>query len=249
MLLNVHEWGDLGGVPLLCVHGLSGHGARFRRLAELLPGRRLMAPDLRGHARSGWAPPWRISTHAYDLTETLGALEAAPRDWLGFSFGARLVAELATTGTAGIERVCLLDPALSMTPELADQCIEAQLAGESFASPADAIEASLESGFLLRAPRSLVEEEVAAHLAERADGRFEYRYSRAMAIVAFSELVSEPPPVAELPTLVVTGDQSWVPVDTGRYPDATLVQVPGGHSVLMDSLDETGAAVAEFLDR
>src|SRR5437773_2152002 len=34
MQLHVHEWGDAGAPALVCLHGVSAHGRRFRRLAE-----------------------------------------------------------------------------------------------------------------------------------------------------------------------------------------------------------------------
>src|SRR5256886_3331643 len=77
MMLHVHEWGDPAAPPLVCVHGVTGHGERFKRLAEERWGARfrVVAPDLRGHGRSGYEPPWTFSTLTADLVETLSALE------------------------------------------------------------------------------------------------------------------------------------------------------------------------------
>jgi pimeloyl-ACP methyl ester carboxylesterase len=68
-----------------------------------------------------------------------------------------------------------------------------------------------------------------------------------MAVTAWSEMAREPPPVAPVPTLVVTGARSWIPVDVDRLAPARHVEVPGGHSVLWDDLDATAEAVAAFL--
>ena len=58
MELHVHAWGPPDGEPLVCLHGVTGHGERFKRLAEeRWTGRRVLAPDLRGHGRSGWEAP------------------------------------------------------------------------------------------------------------------------------------------------------------------------------------------------
>lgn len=247
MKLHLHEWGDPNGDLLVCLHGLSGHGGRFRRLAERLPGRRLIAPDLRGHGRSGREPPWDTRTHVEDVLQTVDQLGTAGADWLGFSFGGRILAELAPVAAELVERACLLDPALSVPPGLAGERAEAELGGETYDSPEQAVEAELSSGLLYSTPRELLEEEMEDNLVKRPDGRFEYRYSRAMAVTAWSEMAREPPRVAAVPTLIVTGKRSWIPVDTARYPGAVLVSVPGGHSVLWDSLDETAAAVRVFL--
>lgn len=69
-----------------------------------------------------------------------------------------------------------------------------------------------------------------------------------MAVAAWSEMAREPPPVADVPTLLITGDRSWIEVDTARYPNAPAVTVAGGHSILFDALEETAAAVAGFLN-
>ena len=55
MKLYVHEWGDPGAPPVLCLHGVTSHGERYRRLAELRWSDhfRVVAFDLRGHGRSG----------------------------------------------------------------------------------------------------------------------------------------------------------------------------------------------------
>ncbi len=84
MLLHVHEWGDPAAPPLVCLHGVTAHGRRFRRLAEERLARRfhVLAPDLRGHGRSGWEPPWNIATHAGDLLETVAVERAS---WLGMT--------------------------------------------------------------------------------------------------------------------------------------------------------------------
>jgi hypothetical protein len=82
-----------------------------------------------------------------------------------------------------------------------------------------------------------------------------YRYSRAAAVAAWSEMALEPPPVASVPTLLLTGSSSWLPVDVARYRaalrDELLAEevVPGGHSVLWDALDETAAATSAYLRR
>ena len=34
MLLHVHEWGDPGGEPLVCLHGVTGYAGVYQRLAE-----------------------------------------------------------------------------------------------------------------------------------------------------------------------------------------------------------------------
>ncbi len=54
---------------LLAVHGLTGHGARWRYVAEQLPDIAVAAPDLIGHGHSSWAAPWSIDTDRLAVAE------------------------------------------------------------------------------------------------------------------------------------------------------------------------------------
>ena len=102
MRLPVQRFGDPGGRELVCLHGLAGYGARFRRLSELLPGRLLVCPDLRGHGEAGREAPWDTATHVEDVAETVEAeVETGVPDWLGFSFGGRVLAALLAAGRPG----------------------------------------------------------------------------------------------------------------------------------------------------
>ena len=120
MLLQLHEWGDASAPPLVCVHGINAHGRRFRRLAEerLATRFRVLAPDLRGHGSSEWEPPWTIATHVHDLLETLDDAGVRKADWIGHSFGGRLVLELAALAPERIDRAVLLDPAIQLLPHV-----------------------------------------------------------------------------------------------------------------------------------
>ena len=74
MRLNTYEWGGSGGHPVICLHGVTGHGARFAQLASRLPDFRVVGVDLRGHGYSGSEPPWSIATQIADLIEAAAAL-------------------------------------------------------------------------------------------------------------------------------------------------------------------------------
>src|SRR6478609_4985161 len=116
MLLSVYEWGD----PLVCLHGVTGYAGVYQRLAqERWRKRRVLAFDLRGHGRSGWEPPWTFATHVADLTETATALGLSAADWVGHSFGGRLVLELASAQPQLVRRAGLLDPAIQVLPQVA----------------------------------------------------------------------------------------------------------------------------------
>ena len=66
--LHIHCYGEPGPNPVVALHGIQGHGARWRRLAEQhLADSYVVAPDLRGHGRSDGAPPWSVERHVADV--------------------------------------------------------------------------------------------------------------------------------------------------------------------------------------
>ena len=121
-----------------------------------------------------------------------GEVETGVPDWLGFSFGGRVLAALARAlGRSGRRAGLPARPgARACRRRSVAERAAAELAGETFASADEAIEAELASGLLHRTPRELLEEEMELNLVRRSDGRFEYRYSREMAIAAWSEMAA-----------------------------------------------------------
>ena len=247
MNLNVHEWGDPTGPAVVCLHGVTGHGARFGALARRLGGSRVIGVDLRGHGRSGWEPPWNVEAYVSDLLDTADALGVERAAWVGHSFGGLLVAELAARAPGRVERAVLLDPALHVDPAVAAVQAEGARQDVSFGSADEAIEARLSGGTLFTTPRAVLEEEAGAHLERGEDGRLRWRYSPSAAIAAWSEMARPAPPLPSCPTLVVLGARSWIPVDVEPGERLEVVTVPGGHSVLWDDFDATADAIARFL--
>jgi lipase len=245
--LHTQEWGDAAGAPVVCVHGVTGHGGRFRELAGRLEGHRVVAVDVRGHGSSTWEAPWTVDTHLADLAETADALGIGSATWIGHSFGGRLIASLAVGAPERVERAVLLDPAMHVDPAVATERAEGLRGDVSFASRDEAIDTRLGDGTLMSTPRSTLEAEADAFLGEGEDGRWRWRFSPAAVIAAWSEMASPAPPWPECPTLVVIGAQSWIPNRVPRLPHLTSVPVPGGHSVLWDDPVETADAVARFV--
>lgn len=252
----MHEWGAAGAPALVCLHGVFGHGRRFRKLAEerLASRFRVIAPDLRGHGRSEWEPPWTLEAHLEDLLETLHRLGAEPKIWLGHSFGGRLVIEAAARGL--VERAVLLEPVVWVPPPLALEHAERARPDESFADTDEAIARRIDASALMRTPRELLDEEMAEHLVRGEDGRLRYRVCRSAVVTAFSEMARQAPlfEALRVPTLLVRGMQSDdvpdVLVDVYRDGIGALLEVadvPGGHTVFWDSFTETANAVDAFV--
>jgi lipase len=254
--LHTVEWGDADAPPLVCAHGVSSHALRFRRMAERLADRfRVIAVDLRGHGRSDWEPPWDLDTHVDDLLETAGALGVEQADWMGHSFGGRLVLELAARAPNRVRRLVLLDPAVWVPPPRALELAEQMREDESFASVDQAVDARIDSGSAPLTPRETLDDEFPEQLERGTDDRLRFRYSRAAVIAAYGEMAKAPPlDRVTAPALLIRGEQTWVLppelVATTREVYAgelETVDVPGGHIVMWDALEETLAAVERFL--
>jgi lipase len=189
-----------------------------------------------------------------DLLETASALGLERADWIGHSFGGRLVIELAARAPERVARAVLLDPAVWVPPPVALERAEEELHERSFASVAEAIERRRSTALL--APAELLEEEMELHLAEGEDGRLRYRYAPAAVVAAFGEMARVPPlgGLVEVPTLIVRAPgadvcpDAIVEVCRESIPGVEVVNVPGGHIVMWDAFDETAEAVARFLD-
>jgi lipase len=251
--LHVHEWGSAGGRPLVCLHGITSHGIRFRRLAqERFADFRVVAPDLRGHGVSDWEPPWDLETHVADLIETLDALHVGRADVIGHSFGGRLALELAAAHPDRVGRIVLYDPAVWCPPPVALDLAEQLRRDDSFASHSEAVEARLVQ--YPRTPRAWLEEELPEALTRGDDDRWRYRYSRTAVITAYSEL-AKPPPLAEVraPTLLIRAlladvcPEPFAEVCRETMPDCTLVTIPHGHVPMWEDFDETAELTLGFL--
>jgi lipase len=259
MRLHVHEWGDRDAAAVVCVHGVSAHGRRFRKLTEerLAAHFRVLAPDLRGHGRSGYDPPWDLKTLVDDLLETLDAAEVNVAAWVGHSLGGRLLLELAARLPERMSCAVLLDPAIQILPHVGLDFAREAAQERSYATADEAIEARLASG--APTPRAFVEEEAREHLVPLENGRLGWRFCRLAEVAIYSELCREPPPptvLAQIPALLVHAahfglvrEEQLEEYEAALGDGLDVVIVPGGHVVYWDAYDEAADAVEKFLIR
>jgi len=250
MRLHVYEWGDPAAPPVVCLHGVTAHGERYRRLAEERWTQfHVVAPDLRGHGRSGWEPPWTFATHVADLVETADALGLEQADWVGHSFGGRLVLELAAAHPRRVRRTVLLDPAIQILAPIALDAAERERADAVFASPEEY--AGLRDDGPAT-PREYVLEDAELHCDRLPDGRLRRRTCQAAAVSIYGELASEPPhpDTLTVPTLLLYAPAYGLVREEqlAAYGERVeVVTVPGMHVVMWDAFDAVATAVERFL--
>jgi lipase len=250
--LHVHTFGPANGQPVLALHGVNGHGERYRVLAEELPGVRVHAVDLRGHGRSPWTPPWRIEQHVADLIGVLDGLGLDQAPVIGHSFGGAIAVHLARTAPQRVERLVLLDPAIGLDAQGMLEQAEAARADLSFPDldAARADRAQRWEGL----PAERVEAELAEHLVADGD-RLRYRYCQSAAVVAWSEMARPAvPPPAGTRTLLLPAtkvdyvDPAWVAACRAELGDAlTVTEVDAGHMLFLEKPAEVAQLVRAFL--
>ena len=248
MKLHVFEWGEQDAPPVVCLHGVTAHGERYRQLAEeRWAGRfHVLAPDLRGHGRSGWEPPWTFAQHVEDLVETFGSLGRV--DWVGHSFGGRLILELAGRRPDLIRRAVLLDPAIQILPHVAEWVADSERADPVYDSVEAYVDSREDAGGLDR-DRAL--RDMALHMETLPDGRVRRRTSQPAVVSIYGELASAPPAPETLaaPTLLLYAPDYGLVHDShlAAYPEAEVVAVPGMHMVMWSEFGAVADAVERFL--
>jgi pimeloyl-ACP methyl ester carboxylesterase len=108
--LRVADWpGD--GPLVIAAHGITANALSWARVARALKGRvRLIAPDLRGRARSAKLPgPYGMAQHAADLMAIADFLGVRRVGLVGHSMGGFVVTETAQRYAGRVSSVLLVD--------------------------------------------------------------------------------------------------------------------------------------------
>jgi pimeloyl-ACP methyl ester carboxylesterase len=92
------------GPPLLLIHGFGGAAWNFSELAPLLPGRRLLIPDLPGHAAS---TPLPAAPTMAAYADAVAACLDGPVDVFGHSMGGAVALRLAERRPDLVRRIVL----------------------------------------------------------------------------------------------------------------------------------------------
>jgi lipase len=244
-----------GGPAAIALHGVRGHSARWRRLAEHhTTGLRLVALDLRGSGQSTWLPPWNLEQHAADVLATMDALGLSTVDLIGHSFGGTIALAIANVAPDRIRRLVLLDPALDLDPGYVLQRATQEMTPPTYAD-AEQARQDRAAHWPDAAEPEAIDEEVTDHLVATEDGRYGWRYAASAVVTAFSEMTrTAPPPPSGIPTLLVVAERGTAvgksyleALQTRPDLDVTVTRMDSGHTVYIDRPGETGALVQDFL--
>lgn len=219
---------------MLALHGATGHGKRWEALAtEHLPDVRFIAPDLRGHGRSSYLPPWDFETIAADAAELLAAETDEPALVVGHSLGGTGAVYLAAKYPELVRGLVLLDPAAALDPELAYRYAESNLASPDYTDIDEARNDKRSTAWGEVEPR-LLEAELAEHLIPTEGGRVGWRISQ-LAITSYLGQLARPYvlPPAGLPTVLVQAMKTEPPFVTPEFR-AALTEHLGEHLTAQD---------------
>lgn len=240
------------------IHGLTGHGRRWRSLAEGHLGEvTVLAPDLIGHGRSTYAAPWTIDANVAALAELIEAEAAGPIVVVGHSLGSAVALQLAARHPGLVSGLALLDPAVALDGERLRAIAEAMFASPDYPDRAEArAEKSNESW--ADVPAAHLDEELDEHLMSLPGGRFGWRICMPAMMSYWSELARDIvlPPKGTRTTLVRATRQDPQIVTESLIDalsdhlgaDFTLTDLPCRHMVPHAKPAETAAAIRELLD-
>jgi pimeloyl-ACP methyl ester carboxylesterase len=113
--------GEVSGVPVLCLHGLTRNSADFEGVAPRIAalGRRVLALDVRGRGWSDRDPDpsrYRPDIYAQDVLDTLDALGIERAVFIGTSMGAIITMLVATMAPARVAAAVLNDAGPELNP-------------------------------------------------------------------------------------------------------------------------------------
>jgi lipase len=251
----VHRYGPPEPVRLLAIHGLTGHGQRWQRLATRhLAEISVAAPDLIGHGRSSWAAPWTIDANVVDLAALLEHQAEGPVVVVGHSFGGAVALHLAAAHPDRVAALVLLDPAIGLDGAWMREIADAMLASPDYLDAAEA-RAEKETGAWADVDPAVLDAELDEHLIALPAGRYGWRISLPAMVSYWSELAREIvlPPKGVGTTLVRAARTSPPYVADGLIaqlrrrlgPDFQLIDFDCKHMVAQAKPAEVAALIRE----
>ena len=246
---------------LVLLHGYTGHARSWDAFTEAMScDYRVLALDQRGHGETGWAAPDRYGTFEMvaDLEAFVAALGLDRFVLLGLSMGGIVAIEYAGRRPSALERLVIVDIAPEIATEGMRNIGQSVARSDVFDSVEEAFARAREDNPI--PPEAHHFHRVRNSLMRTADGRWTYRYDRAL---RDPDNARPRPSVEEgwrsvaaidVPTLLIRGEDSNI-LDrevadrmVRDIPDCRFVEVPGsGHSVPLDKPDAFLAAVRTLL--
>lgn len=262
------EWGQPDQPLLLALHGWMDNAASFEPLAGHLGNYHIIAIDLAGHGRSDHRPPgvpYDLPGYLADILSVIDALDVGSATLLGHSLGAALASVLAASFPERVDKLVLLDglAPLSADPGQAPERLRKSIRGMNRPTTESATRyEDLSAAIRRRARRGEMSEGAAAHLVRRGtvkgpDGvRWcsDLRAAEPSPFYLTEEQVFAFLRQIDCPTLLIKAQSGLLAArkmkTTAResaVSDLTVVELPGGHHLHMESPGEVAQQIRRFL--
>jgi len=268
-LRDYQPTGEVSGLPVLCLHGLTRNSADFEGVAPRIAalGRRVLALDVRGR---GWSDRdldpsrYRPDIYVLDVLDALDALGIARAVFIGTSMGGLITMLVAAQAPTTVAAAVLND----IGPELNPVGL-ARIVG--YVGKSEPVASWDEMAALVKASQSIAFPDAddafwrsfARRVAQQLpDGRIAFAYDPAIS-KAFTRPQAVPAPsllpffeaLAKVPVLVIRGalsdvlSEEGVAVMRALKPDLETAEVPRvGHAPTLEEV-EARNALAAFLVR
>lgn len=270
--LHYADWGNESAPPVILLHGGMDHCRSWDWLAKRLADRfHVIAPDLRGHGDSAWAPgsTYMIANHIYDLAQLIHQQKLAPVTLIAHSLGGNISTRYTGLFPENVARLVSIEGiGLSNHTGQTQKTVEermrkwvedtrdlARRQPRRYATIDEAVERMKEANKRLT-------DEQARHLTEHGitqneDGTFTWKYDPYSRPIAPYDMPREE--IERLwsritcPVLFCWGTESWHtdPVADGRAAHFKNIRVErfegAGHWVHHDQLDRFTGLLEGFL--
>ncbi len=256
---HFRAWGNDGARPLVLLHGYTSHARSWDTFARVMQDHHhVLALDQRGHGETAWATDYAPKRMVEDVAAFVHALRLPKFALLGLSMGGRNAYGYTAQHPDTVERLVIVDIGPEVMASGGARIRQGVLADDVFDTPEDAYRASRANN--PRAPESELRHRVMNSLMQLEDGRWTYRYDKALRAPDRPLPRPDPDkawamlPRLTCPTLLVRGVESDVlSVETAEHmthvmPNCTLVTVQNaGHAIPLDNPTGFIEAVRPFL--
>jgi pimeloyl-ACP methyl ester carboxylesterase len=258
------DWGNAGAPPLILLHGGRDHCRNWDWVAEALRDDwRVIAPDLRGHGDSAFAPSggYTMAAYVYDLAQLIHQQRLAPVTIVAHSLGGNIALRYTGLYPETVRKLVAIEglgPSPRMLAERAKRPVAERLRAwideqRALAARAPRKYGSIEDALArMREENPRLSPEQARHLtlhgvSQNEDGTYSWKFDNYVRSMPPGDVTPEE--MQELwsriscPTLLVYGRESWAsnPAEDGRlrhFSNARVWSVEGaGHWVHHDRLD------------
>jgi pimeloyl-ACP methyl ester carboxylesterase len=233
--------------------------------AGLAPSFRVIAPDLRGRARSDKpAFGYTMGDHANDVIGLMDHLGIERATLVGHSFGGYLAIYLAAHFANRFERLVVIDAAITSHPRVGEMLKPSlDRLGKTVASSATYLDSIKTAPYMNGIWDAHVESYFRAELVENPDGTAQSATSASAIGQAAYGLACEPwlhlVQQVRQPTLLINAveaygppgtpplmEETWARATAGAFPDGRYTKVPGNHITML--FRDGASAMAKEID-